>query len=1071
MSTENVKILLRRGFRDEIASTTLDTGEMGFTTDTNQLFIGIDTAINEIQFDPFINAHAVIQTWLDSDDCSVPGLTVDEDLVIRNIPTELDEDGNTINRMQDLLDSMYFFTQVIELNSDSNIDLEIGELLYQKRYQHANAETVLSELTPGAVYRIFNLGDTDWSEIEDKVDKTYAVHDKILVRSDFDQWKSDLDDYYADLDDDYDWGDGGAVKVIGVLDYTKGKIVSKTDNELTLSLSEMDNDFVQEIPPSGKKYHNFNGNPAVDEPDDTLGELETDFGLFEYSSGSWNQVLPTQLDDDTQIADINSDGIAPPKDTYGENGDYVVVTSLPKITYWKKIEDSWKLLGEPIFEQEEVTIVSNSNTHPISDSLAAKIALYPLGTAKVTITKNKGMENEEVTPLTPDDFTIDGVNLSVLNDLDSADDTLVIEYIYSKDFQFSNVENPSHRSDSTDLQDGDCYIYTNRDIVGGLELNMFKWDGSNFKHNYIPAYETDAFAVDNASPGVLIYGKTNDNKGIIELRQRNSNGQFWFEFIINPIHMFYLSIDPSGSVNDNDTDQTIAVTDSSDFSAGYLGRPRTNVEVVTENTFNQLFADQHLSSLDVALGMRPSLYKKSLNVVNATINATACVEGNQYEIVSSVNPALGFTAADNTASVWEDLSYEASSNEPAGILTGGTYWHDTDSSVFGLFKHDGTDWVAANPAILNDEPGTGNVETINASGYASPTNTFGSTGDFAVVTSTARITYHTKIGINWVLLGDIGSPNFSFAKFAPTGASGDAYVRLTQQGGGLDLAVAAYNAASGLFQAVEAPVYDSDDSALADLITEGDVYTHHDSSLGIIQLRRHTGATTNVLTSDAIANTSSISTVFNIAGALFAFANVSLDNIVQTMQYDTTLNNANVLVEKIGNDRVRFTKTDGKWLSLSFTSGQTDFTDFTLNGATNSTVGTRFYANSTTPIGTGTVKQIGTGTFLRYNKGVCTTFFIDYSLVQTYGTSKFLRVGQIKVINGVPQGINQVKLTDDNTEIWQDNGDGIVEETNKNEFSNIEFSASIVGDNLEINYAQDENCTTEISYVVKRWSM
>ena len=41
---------------------------MGFTTDTNQLFVGIDDAIDEIQFDAFANAHAVIQTWLDSDD-------------------------------------------------------------------------------------------------------------------------------------------------------------------------------------------------------------------------------------------------------------------------------------------------------------------------------------------------------------------------------------------------------------------------------------------------------------------------------------------------------------------------------------------------------------------------------------------------------------------------------------------------------------------------------------------------------------------------------------------------------------------------------------------------------------------------------------------------------------------------------------------------------------------------------------------------------------------------------------------------------------------------------------------
>ena len=109
-----------------------------------------------------------------------------------------------------------------------------------------------------------------------------------------------------------------------------------------------------------------------------------------------------------------------------------------------------------------------------------------------------------------------------------------------------------------------------------------------------------------------------------------------------------------------------------------------------------------------------------------------------------------------------------------------------------------------------------------------------------------------------------------------------------------------------------------------------------------------------------------------------------------------------------------------------------------------------------------------TGTFLRYNKQICTTFFIDYSLVQTDSTSKFLRVGQIKVINGVPQGIDQVKLTDDNTEMWQDNSDDIAD---LDEFSNIEFDTAINGDNIEINFTQGTGFETEISYTVKRWSM
>ena len=75
---------------------------------------------------------------------------------------------------------------------------------------------------------------------------------------------------------------------------------------------------------------------------------------------------------------------------------------------------------------------------------------------------------------------------------------------------------------------------------------------------------------------------------------------------------------------------------------------------------------------------------------------------------------------------------------------------------------------------------------------------------------------------------------------------------------------------------------------------------------------------------------------------------------------------------------------------------------------------------------------------------------------------------QIKVINGVPQGINQVKLSDDNTEIWQDDGDSIAD---ADEFSNINFTAEIDGDDIKFNYTQLSGYQTEISFTVKRWTM
>lgn len=109
------------------------------------------------------------------------------------------------------------------------------------------------------------------------------------------------------------------------------------------------------------------------------------------------------------------------------------------------------------------------------------------------------------------------------------------------------------------------------------------------------------------------------------------------------------------------------------------------------------------------------------------------------------------------------------------------------------------------------------------------------------------------------------------------------------------------------------------------------------------------------------------------------------------------------------------------------------------------------------------------GVFLSYDKNVCTTFFIDYSLKQTNGSITYVRVGTLKVINGVPQGINNGKLTDENTEIWHDdNLDGFPQ---FDEFSNISFDVVYDGNNMQISYTQLSGFATEITYTVKRWSM
>ena len=80
----NVKILLRRGLRSEISASTLDAGELGYTTDSKQLYVGTSASVDEIIFDPFANAQSIVQTFLNQHTAE-PGLEIDEDLIIRSI--------------------------------------------------------------------------------------------------------------------------------------------------------------------------------------------------------------------------------------------------------------------------------------------------------------------------------------------------------------------------------------------------------------------------------------------------------------------------------------------------------------------------------------------------------------------------------------------------------------------------------------------------------------------------------------------------------------------------------------------------------------------------------------------------------------------------------------------------------------------------------------------------------------------------------------------------------------------------------------------------------------------------
>jgi len=278
-----------------------------------------------------------------------------------------------------------------------------------------------------------------------------------------------------------------------------------------------------------------------------------------------------------------------------------------------------------------------------------------------------------------------------------------------------------------------------------------------------------------------------------------------------------------------------------------------------------------------------------------------------------------------------DLSeLEASTTEPSGVITNGTHWHDTSKTKFGLFTWSGTAWVSNAISVLDDTPGTGNVEAASG-GFAAPSNHFGSAGDFAVVTSTANVSYYEKKASAWILCGDTGSSDFQFSMFAPTlnsaGAAlvaGDAHVRLATAGSGLDVSLSSYNSTSGLFTNIEAPIYTTDDLAQAAHTDLGDVYAKYNTAadgFGYFNLRRHSGGTSTVLTSGAISNIATITATFTVEGEAFSPSGVTLDAVITSLQASAPLNTANVNIEKIGTNKIRFTKTDGKELNIVFTGG------------------------------------------------------------------------------------------------------------------------------------------------------
>lgn len=726
MATEYRKILLRRGLREELTADLLEPGELGYTRDTNQVFIGTERAINEIQFDPFVNAHATIQSWLDSDDCPIPGLTVDEDLVIRNIP-DYHEGITGKSGVDTILDALFFYVQVITL--DGEFPVNDNDTLYQRRYITSKTDSFTTNLQKGAKYIITELNGADWNVIAGTTGETYAFGDIILVEEDEPDTLAILD---TPIGEDVPHNsitkaieNEAGEKSIQVVEINPDDIVAEKEYRLTIrNVADADGNNIQimgsssdgtldSLVESMKLHANFD--PAVlelsklDKPnvDNTgfdeyaiqikfltsvhiPGVLLKIVDVDEYTYGKVLKAYEYDPVTDTTKIEVNVRELsyaflaetAPNDSGYGDydihkskfgmfewdgtewvsqdlehvkhdpanstKPDYTAVLDGNKIKYYKKFAWGWEhmTIGNTITVDGIATMDSNTVTHVVPQVTLDAYNYETAGTWTVTYVENKDTDEEVIHNLVhgtdyelwfdPTATNTDPGKITIIKDIDgdSNEDEITVEYEYPiNDFQFSksppetftntNTNPPetfdalNARSDNTALQVGDVYVYTDRDFDGHLYAILSEYNVFHAKYDdfHMPVYDDDADATENAPMNVRHYVKPSTENATLSIRTRDrSDGDYWFDYFYGySKSLFYFSTDPVKSVMEEDTANAIEVSGTNEFPAANHGRPRQNVEVLTENSMLHMFADQHLSALYSYTGKRSNLFRKTLS--------------------------------------------------------------------------------------------------------------------------------------------------------------------------------------------------------------------------------------------------------------------------------------------------------------------------------------------------------------------------------------------------------------------------------------------------------------------------
>jgi len=215
-------------------------------------------------------------------------------------------------------------------------------------------------------------------------------------------------------------------------------------------------------------------------------------------------------------------------------------------------------------------------------------------------------------------------------------------------------------------------------------------------------------------------------------------------------------------------------------------------------------------------------------------------ELNEYGLQAAYS-LLGVSSRAYIARADVDLGQlVADTSIPTGSPKAGSYWTDSNDSLYGVFEWDATAkngvgaFVAKTPKIIDDT----NVATVADTNLIPITGGLNEqAGDYAmVVTSDNQNALWYRTTSTWVAVGSTGwtaianttttktlqiSPHTDYPNFTASTPTGSVWVKTTTPGRGANWAVKYYSGSTQTWNTVSAPIYASTPEALQKLDSTG----------------------------------------------------------------------------------------------------------------------------------------------------------------------------------------------------------------------------------------------------------